>query len=193
MADTVNIATKARISLAQEGDEHAFEQLYEGYYDRILNYAFRRVLDRDVAEDISANVFMAVAKNIGNFTYYHENSFNGWIFRIASNEVNQYFRKANKYKTVDIRDYEQILPDDRESVESELSKKQDYMRIHKHIMQLKPKQQTIIDLFYFEGLSHRAIAEAVDMNEGAVRVTLHRALNSISNKVDKDNLKEVGI
>lgn len=179
---------KVTIELTQDGDESAFGILYDGYYDRVLNYAFRRVLDYEVAQDVCANVFMAVAKNIKNFTYYHENSFAAWIFRIASNEVNQYFRKANKYKSVDIEDYHQILPDKRESIEDQLSKHQDFVRVHSYMKELKPKQQTIIDLFYFEGMSHKSIAEVVGMKEGAVRVTLHRALENVRNQIEKDGL-----
>jgi len=182
---------KTRIQLAQDGDETAFEQLYEIYYERVLNYAFRRVLDRDVAEDITSNVFMAVAKKLKSFEYRHVNSFSGWIFRIASNEVNQYFRKYGKYKTVDIADYEGIIPDDRESVESEMSKHQDYLRVHAEIVKLKPKHQTIVDLFYFEGMSHKEIAEVVEMKEGAVRVTLHRALDSIKKKLESNGYGKV--
>jgi len=187
----INVGTKARIQLAQDGDEQAFEQLYEGYYERVLNYAFRRVLDYEVAQDVAANVFMSVAKNIGKFTYHHENSFSGWIFRIASNEVNQYFRKANKYKSVDIDDYHELLPDEREGIEDTLSKNQDFVRIHGYMKDLKPKYQTIIDLFYFENMSHKAIAEVVEMKEGAVRVALHRALEMVRNEVEKDTLSGV--
>lgn len=179
---------KAQILLAQDGDEQGFEALYDAYYERILNYAFRRVLDYEVAQDVAGNVFMAVAKNLKNFTYHHENSFAGWIFRIASNEVNQYFRKANRYKSVDIDDYHEILPDEREKIEDTVSRSQDFVKVHGYMKDLKPKHQTIIDLFYFEGMSHRSIAEVVEMTEGAVRVALHRALENIRNEAQRDGL-----
>lgn len=182
---------KTLIELAQEGDENAFEQLYDAYYERLINYSFRRVLDKGVADDVTANAFMIVARKIGQFEYRHVNSFSGWIFRIASNEVNQYLRKTNRYKSVDIDDYEQILPDERESIEKELGQKQEYVRVHKQIATLKPKHQTIIDLFYFEGMPHKDIAEVVQMSEGAVRTSLHRALNKLAKQLENDNLGKV--
>lgn len=183
---------KAIIDQAQDGDERALEQLYESFYDRIVGYAFRRVLDGEVAQDIAANVFMKVLQNLHKFTWRHDHSFEGWIFRIASNEVNNYFRRQQKYKFVASEDAEKILDnwtlDDnqRDTVERELDQNQQFMKLHKAIARLSEREQEILHMYYFEHLPHQAIAEALDMRDGAVRVAMHRAQKKLESSLKHD-------
>lgn len=172
---------KTIIEQAQDGDERAFSQLFDEYYDRIAGYAFRRVLEPDVAQDITANVFLKLVENIHKFEWRHEQSFNGWIFRIASNEVNSYFRNQQKYRYLPPEESAKFLEsfsaDDpaRAKVEKELDENQRYVKLHKAIARLGQRDQEIIQLYYFENLPHKAVAEALGMREGAVRTAMHRA------------------
>lgn len=172
---------KTIIEQAQDGDERAYGQLFDAYFERILGYSFRRVLDAEVAQDIASNVFLKVVQNLERFAWRHEQSFNGWIFRIASNEVNTYFRDQQKYRYLDSEDSAKVFEkltldeDQRASVEKELDRHQQYTMLHKAISRLEERDQEIIHLYYFEHLPHRAVAEALAMNEGAVRTAMHRA------------------
>jgi RNA polymerase sigma factor (sigma-70 family) len=47
--------------------------------------------------------------------------------------------------------------------------------LHKAISRLGVRDQEIIHLYYFEHLPHKAVAEALSMNEGAARTAMHRA------------------
>lgn len=172
---------KTIIEQAQDGSEHAFGQLFDAYFERILGYSFRRVLDAEVAQDVTANVFLKLVQNLDRFAWRHEQSFNGWIFRIASNEVNTYFRDQQKYRYLAPEDSAKVLDkltmdeDQRASVEKELDQHQRFALLHKAISRLEPREQEIIHLYYFEHLPHRAVAEALAMREGAVRTAMHRA------------------
>ena len=161
------------IERAQNGDSVAMELLYDEYYDRIAKYALRRVLDQHIAEDITANVFVSLLENLTRFSWRHQHSFNGWIFRIASNEVNQYFRKQSRYVRVGEHNHSA------DALEKDLDLHQDFLVLHKKIRTLKPKHQDIIHLFYFERLSHKEIAAALGMREGSVRVTLSRSTTKL--------------
>lgn len=172
---------KAVIAEAQAGDERAFSQLFDAYFERIIGYSFRRVLDAEVAQDITANVFLKLLKNLPRFAWRHDQSFNGWIFRIASNEVNTYFRNQQKYRYLPPDEAAEVLANwtldepHRASIEKELDQKSRYVLLHKAISRLNEREQAIIHLYYFEHLPHKAVAEALDLGEGAVRVAMHRA------------------
>lgn len=172
---------KAIIAEAQAGDERAFSQLFDTYFGRIIGYSFRRVLDAEVAQDITANVFLKLLKNLPRFVWRHEQSFNGWIFRIASNEVNTYFRNQQKYRYLPPDEAAEVLANwtldepHRASIEKELDQKSRYVLLHKAISRLNEREQAIIHLYYFEHLPHKAVAEALEMREGAVRTAMHRA------------------
>ncbi len=176
---------RATIEQAQEGDSQAMSSLYDEYYDRIARYGLRRVLDQHVAEDVTANVFIKVLQNLPRFRWRHQYSFNGWIYRIASNEVNQYFRKQARYELTPPSDmdavYERVGEHSHSGqlLERQLDQHRDFVILHNGIRKLKPRHQDVIHLFYFEELSHREIAEALGMREGSVRVTLHRATTAL--------------
>lgn len=176
---------KAIIEQAQDGDQHAFAQLFDEYFTRIIGYSFRRVLDGDVAQDITANVFLKLVQNLHKFEWRHDQSFNGWIFRIASNEVNTYFRNQQKYRFLPPEEAAEVLAnwtlddDQRAFVEKELDQHERYVLLHKAISRLNEREQAIIQLYYFEHLPHRAVAETLDMHEGAVRTAMHRAQNRL--------------
>lgn len=176
--------TKSTIESAQAGDHDAFEEIYDAYFERIIRYAARRALDHDAAQDISAHVWLKVIDKLGKFKWQHEYSFTGWIFRIANNEVNDYFRKASKYKKVtfdDISDklIDQKTEDQRKSFERSMERDSQYIKLNKQISVLSRKQQDIIHLYYFERLSYKEIAIALNMKNGAVRMNISRALKSL--------------
>ncbi len=188
------------IQQAQEGDAHAMSALYDAYYDRIAGYALRRVLDQHVAEDITANVFVKLLEHLPRFTWSHEHSFNGWIYRIASNEVSQYFRKQARYEFIPPSNMDAVyaaVGEHRHSaadLEDELDLHQDFLRLYAGIRKLRSRHQEVIHLFYFENLSHREIAGALGMREGSVRVTLHRAINKLQKHITSDTaLSSVGV
>ena len=148
----MNLKSKEIIDRIQAGDEVAFNAMYEGFYDRILNYALRRTLDQQVAEDICANVFIKIVQKIGKFKWQHENSFSGWVFRIAGGEVADYFRKLDRYHFAPPEDIEIIMNSQNlndtsyKQVEKQIDDSRDFVVLQKAIRQLKPQHQEIIHL-----------------------------------------------
>jgi hypothetical protein len=64
------------------------------YYDKIINYVFRRTLDVEYSKDITSNVFLKALDNINSFKWRMELIvlMLGYL-KLLSNEINQYFRK----------------------------------------------------------------------------------------------------
>ena len=69
-----------------------FGELYDQYYPRIFGYIFRITGDYAIACDITSETFLKVWMKIGGFRWKGI-SISSWIFKIATNELNQYFRK----------------------------------------------------------------------------------------------------
>ncbi|MEM6997792.1 MAG: sigma-70 family RNA polymerase sigma factor [Patescibacteria group bacterium] len=177
---------KQVVSKAQAGEVRAFEQIYDAYYDKLAGYALRRVLDQHIAEDVVANVFIKVLEKLPKFKWRHDHSFNGWVYRITSNEINQYFRRQSRYVLSAPRDmeaeYASVLEHNHNAkdLERSIDENIDYMRLHACISELRPKHQDIVHLYYFENLSHKEIAVALKMREGSVRVTLSRITKKLN-------------
>lgn len=170
------------LSLLEDSPDDVLGQLYERYFDRILQYAYRRTFDRQIAYDITANIFLKVAEKIGSFTPNHEHSFVAWLFRIANNEVVSYYRKPEKYKSNCGLD-EYLLDEDEESTgqtEAEfLDTIELYKQLYKAMQHLSHKEQSVVDLFYFEQMSYTDIAHSTGMKQSTVGVLLHRAVGKL--------------
>ena len=177
------------VEKSKNKDKEAFSELFDLYYDKILNYVFRRTLNIDYAKDIASNTFLKVLENIHRFEWRNgENSFNSWIYKIATNEVNQYFRKQNKYKlSIDDENFKELgdFGEEVEKIEKRLENDEYLLVLNKAIKKLKPIYQDIMHLRYFEELTYSEISGILNKNETTVRVYSKRALEKL-----KDILKE---
>ncbi len=77
----------------------AFSALFKLYYNPIFGYILRRTGNFDDTADIAADTFYKAFKHINNFSYKGI-SVKVWLYRIATNEVNQYFRQQQKYHSL---------------------------------------------------------------------------------------------
>ncbi len=84
----------------QQGDESGYQRLMERYQDRILNYVFRMVSDRHMAEDLTQEVFVRIYINAGR--YLPGSRFAPWIYRIASNLAINELRRRKRWRFVTI-------------------------------------------------------------------------------------------
>jgi RNA polymerase sigma-70 factor (ECF subfamily) len=70
---------------ARRGDQAAFAQIVTLYQKPIFNYVLRMVGDREVAEEVTQDVFLRVHQNLGRFSF--RSKFTTWLFRIAKNRA----------------------------------------------------------------------------------------------------------
>ncbi|MCD6550128.1 sigma-70 family RNA polymerase sigma factor, partial [bacterium] len=86
---------KDLIKKAQKEPE-AFGKFYDKYYPQIFGYILKRVVDLEIAQDITSETFFKALKNLWKFRWKNI-SFCAWLYRIANNEIANYFRKNKKY------------------------------------------------------------------------------------------------
>jgi RNA polymerase sigma-70 factor (ECF subfamily) len=78
------------VAIAREEDG-AFEELYEFYLPRVYGFIYRRVRDHSAAEDLASMTFQKAVENLRRSDFRNE-TFGGWLYRVAANEVIDYFR-----------------------------------------------------------------------------------------------------
>ena len=166
-------------------DVRYFEALYRKYFPMINNFVYRRIYDEDLKNEIVANVFFKVMKNLKKFKVLKSKrtSFSAWLHRIALNEINQYYREEKRLN--------KIFESRKEDFISELQEKEpmldiSYEDVKEKMKNLKPKERDIIALRFFEKLSYEQIAEILKINEGAAKVRLHRAIKKLKSFFDKE-------
>jgi RNA polymerase sigma-70 factor (ECF subfamily) len=148
---------KELVRQAQKAPD-AFAKLYDQYYPKIFGYVLRRTANLEAAQDITSETFLKASRKLWQF-HWRNISFSSWLYKIAPNEINQYFRKAEYKKSVSMEElqeqgFELISPHDPESelieAQEKLKQHQDFLEIQEKIVRLSAKYQEVIALRFFE-------------------------------------------
>jgi len=168
-----------------------FSELFKLYYNPIFGYILRRTGDFDDTADIAANTFFNAFIHINNFSYKGI-SVKVWLYRIATNEVNQYFRNKQKlnslFERIDVADkdsFTNYLNDDRKEMEMELQKHDQFLTVLDSLKTLPVKYQEVISLRYFEGKDNKEISDILNINEGTLKSLLSRGLEKLREKCNQ--------
>jgi RNA polymerase sigma-70 factor (ECF subfamily) len=171
----MTISEELQLVNRAKSDVHAFNALYEYYINRIYQFCLQRVLVKEIAEDITSQVFIDSIKAIANFDTTQGIRFGSWLYKVAHNKIVDHFRK-NKLQTVSLdADVVNNIQDVNYNVESEVRIQTKIARV---MLELKKDYQLIISLKFFSELEIGEIAEVLNKKPTVVSVKLHRALES---------------
>ena len=154
---------------AQAGNSAAFTALFDQYQRPIVNYLYRMVNDREVAEDLAQDTFLKAYRAIDRTD--PDLNFRAWIYRIATNTAMSYFRRKRLLQWIpfgpgtpdrgkDLRLAERVG-------ESQL--------IEQALAKIGPSHSSILLLRHHQGLSIDEMAEALGIKPNAAKVRLFRA------------------
>lgn len=171
---------KKLVDASKSGDSDAFGELYDSLYGRVYAYAYRRVFDRQTAEDITAVVFYRIMRTIRTFNWRHEGGYYAWMFRITSHEIARYFRLEGRYTLPeDWLSVTEMVSDERPSQDEVVAQDERCSALQRSLKKLPSKLREVVELYYFARLPHAVIAEALNISEGTTRVRLHRGLEKL--------------
>ncbi|MEL7472345.1 MAG: RNA polymerase sigma factor [Planctomycetota bacterium] len=147
-----------------------FAVLYRAHYPQIAGYLYRRVGDRDVAEDLAADTFTDAYRT---FWRYRATGapISAWFFRIATNKANAWARRVRRGRLTP----PEPTPDPRETA----AQREQTLAMYQALRRLPPEHQAVIALVRFESLSHEEAARALSVRVGTVKSRLHRAIESL--------------
>lgn len=158
------------------GKPKAQARLYQLFAPKMYGVCMRYCKDQTEAEDNLQDGFMKVFEKIG--TFRHEGSFEGWIRRIMVNVSLEKYRKQHLlYPVEDMAVYD--TPDFKDEIISEISAN-DLMKL---IQELPPRYRMVFNLFIFEGMNHKEIADELKISEGTSKSNLARARMILKKKV----------
>lgn len=164
---------------AARTDKTAFSALFRRHYDEIYRYCARRLPDRSTAEDVTSQVFLKMVRNFDSFTG-DESGFRCWLFRIACNEINSYFRTSARQNKAMDKLRQQAPPQDTAPDETaDLDNQHKIHFLNAAIGQLKPDHQDILTLRFYRGLNSDQIGDVLKMNPATVRSQLSRSLKKL--------------
>ncbi|HDZ54493.1 MAG TPA: RNA polymerase sigma factor [Candidatus Nealsonbacteria bacterium] len=179
---------KKLIQKAKQNPE-VFGRLYEQHYPKIFGYILKRTANFEIAQDITSETFFKALKKLWQF-HWKNIPFSSWLYRIANNEIANYFRK-NKHKPVPLESIPEPFSTSNSNpsadileAEEELKKHQDFLVLQKEISKLSAKYQEVIILRFFDKKQIKEIAEILGKREGTIKSLLHRGLEKLRQSVE---------
>ena len=156
---------------AAQKDPAKFGDLYEIHFERIYAFIARRVRDRDIAEDLTSEVFHKALANLRSYEWRGA-PFAAWLFRMAANAVVDQFKRAAR---------EVAGPEDRPDPGSKPDMQAIEYRalLFRLVNELPDNQRRVISQRFVEQMSIREIARQLGRTEGAVKQLQFRALQSL--------------
>jgi len=163
------------LARAKAFDQAALSELYDQYSAKIYSYIYYRVGDDKLAEDLTTSVFIKMLDAIKSSKAWQQ-SFSGWLYRIAHNAVVDHFRR-NKYGPHLQLDERLVAQGDDPVTTVEQSISSEFVKSALH--HLTDEQQTVIELKFFQELSNLEVAGIMGKTEGAIKSLQYRALAAL--------------
>lgn len=176
--------TLARLIHKAKTSPEAFVKLYSLHFDATYRYFLIRCKNQTDAEDLTAQVWEIVLKNISKLQSNHPIIFRAWLFKIVKNIFYKYLQHSSE-KTVALDECINVLVA-REKDPSESALLQDEVKqIHVLIDTLPDQQKEVILMRFSADLKNKEIAKILDIDEKTVASNLSRALATLRKNYKK--------
>jgi RNA polymerase sigma-70 factor (ECF subfamily) len=179
---------KILLEQVSNGDESSFEPLVNAHSARLIRMAWRMVGNREDAEDLAQETFVRLYKNIA--TFRGESRLSTWLYRTLSRLAIDHLRRQKLKRKIF---FFQNSDDDQDPIEQAAdpgaSPADNYLageagrKITKAMEKLSARQKMVFTLKHHEGMPLKEIAQVLELEEGTIKIHLHRAVHSLRNEL----------
>jgi RNA polymerase sigma-70 factor (ECF subfamily) len=156
----------------------AFGELYEKYFDRIFNFIYRQTDDEALTADLTSQTFLNALNHLHRFEYRGV-PVSAWLYRIAANEVNKYYRKKKRTRVFSL---EEIKIKELISQRAEVVDEDQLQRMLKYLKELPTDMLEVLMLRFFEDKDFKEIAYILGITESGAKMRTYRALDKLRKK-----------
>lgn len=157
----------------KRGDAQCFSQVIDMYSSRCYGYFYRLTGNNDISDELLGELFVKLVEKV---RLYKGGSFEGWLFRIASNIFHDYLRSKQRQK--------KLLETRQTQLESEVgedkrSEGEQIDRLQKQLVRLDRDTKELIMLRFYSQLSFKEIAQMRSEPIGTTLAKMHRGLKKL--------------
>jgi len=175
----------------KNGDRSAFDRLFTKHTRSIVNFAYRFVRNREIAEELAQEVFLKVYENAAG--YSARAKFTSWLYTIATNVCLNEIRKPQFRARHQPLEY--LRPDGGRDEEMKIEigttvgpdtifERQAIAAVIKDALERIPEKQRIAFILNkYQELSYAEVAEVLDSTEKAVKSLIHRAKEALAERL----------
>lgn len=168
----------------REGDEKAFAQIYELYWEKMVSYAIKLTKSEDEGADIVQNIFVSLWNRRVNLEI--NGTLGSYLIKSTRNlslryiEQNIHRNNFMERLTLHLRNIPSVAPD------QELNVKELHWQYNRSIGRLPKKMKEIYVLHATGQLSYREIAERLNVAETTVKKQISNARKILSKAIPKE-------
>ena len=183
----------------EKDDQKAYAELLNRYKESIYFTMLKMCNNKDDADDLTMEAFGRAFKKLDQ--YSPDFAFSTWLFKIASNNAIDFLRKKkqkfalsldNKSENTEGVDFSSSIKSATLDPEETFIKKQKIENLRVLVDNLKPKYKEMIELFYFEEMSHEEISQRLSLPIGTIKAQLFRARDLLYNAFQHTEGKKIG-
>lgn len=164
----------------------SFEELYDKYFARIYNYLRYRLIERAAADDLVQVVFEKVLDKYDSFDP-GRHGLEPWLFAIARNTLNDYFRRKKVRGWLTISDREESLAS-ADSVEGAAQRSEENALLLAALARLSEVERELVAMKFTLEMTNRDIAAETGLGESNVAVILFRAMKKLRGILGPESL-----
>lgn len=157
------------------GDLQQASLLFDRYHKRLFNYLLRMTVDRDLAEDLTQNVFVRMLQY--RSSYKQGLKFQSWIYQVARNVFSDHYQ-ANRNRKKEAMDIEQLGERLADANDSRHVEEQEQL-LHRAMARLSDEHRELLVLTRFQHLKYEEVATMLDTSVANIKVKVHRAIGKL--------------
>ena len=176
------------VQASLDGDLRAFGELVKRYDQRLLNFVYRTIGDRERGQDLVQETFVRVYRHLHRFD--QSKKFSTWIYTIASNLAKNELRNRSRNPLVLFQtlkknwdaDHRPLEWEDTQYKPDDLFRKRNLRaKVEQAVAHLPEHHRVVFVLREMEGKTYEEIADITGCNLGTVKSRLNRARNNFAN------------
>jgi RNA polymerase sigma factor (sigma-70 family) len=157
----------------------AQRQLFEQYGKLWFSVAYRYLRNTMEAEDITADAFVKIVRNVAKGSFESIEKFEAWARRIVVNEALMLLRRRSSFHLVSESEAENIASDE------DLLSNYAVQEILELVRSLPEGYKVVFNLYVVEGYNHKEIGELLGINEGTSKSQLSKAKALLKKKLNQ--------
>lgn len=154
----------------------AFRPLYESYFKKVYLFVLHRVGDKDLAGDLTQQVFLSALTHLDRYQF-RGFPFSAWLFRIAINQCNDFFRKTKRNRLVVLEEatVENLFVE----LTADYTIEEWERQLPAILEKLEQDELYVIELRFFEARPFKEIADILNITENNAKVRTYRILEKM--------------
>lgn len=170
------------VKKSKAGDSTSFGKIYDLLLDRVYRFVYFRIGNKEETEDLTQVIFFKIWQNLVKYQQRDGVPFEAWVFRIARNQLADYYRVKKITIPIDEIEIEDTKPSPEQIADNVLNKD----RVLKGLKKLNDSYREIIIMKFIEDLSNKEISKILKKQESYVRVLQNRALKALRKVIENE-------